>query len=115
MALTEPWPPSLGRVDPGVGGDLRRRWWLADEPLWVRVVGRGQDDGALPAYCAGMSVVDVSGRVKAQAAMTMNVVIPGEEALAVGPCGFDRPELFGEVGAVLQSLERRLAVIPNSG
>ena len=44
-----------------------------------------------------------------QAAMTMNVVVPGEEALAVGPCGLDRPELSGEVGAVLQGLERRLA------
>ncbi len=40
---------------------------------------------------------------------TMNVVVPGEETLTVGPCGFDRPELFGEVGPVLQGFERRLA------
>ena len=86
--------------------DLGWHGGLVDEPLWVRLVGRGQDDGAMLAYRCGLSVVDVRGRVKPQAAMTMNVVVPGEETLAVSPGGFDRPELFGEVGTVLQGLER---------
>src|SRR5680860_1324919 len=74
----------------------------------MRVVGRGQDDGALLTHGAGVSVVDVSGCVKAKTAMTMNVVVPGEETLAVSSGGFDRVEPLGEVGPVLQGLERRL-------
>jgi hypothetical protein len=54
-----------------------------------------------------VSVVNVAGRVKAQAAMAMNVVIPNEEALAVGSGGFDRVEPAGKVGPVLQGLELR--------
>jgi len=69
----------------------------------------------LLAHGACVSVVNVAGCVKAQAAMTVNIVVPNEETLAVRSGGFDRVELTGEVGPVLQGLELRLAVIPNSG
>ena len=82
---------------------------MTDEPLWVVLVGRGQGDGALLPDRGSTSVVDVSGGVKSEAAMMMDVVVPGEEPLAVSSGGFDRPELFGEVGSVLQGLECRLA------
>src|SRR5665647_2851151 len=58
---------------------------------------------------AGKAVVDVAGGVKANASVTMNLVVPEEETLAVSSGGFDRVEPLGEVRPVLQGLECRLA------
>jgi len=52
-----------------VCGGFRWHGRLVEEPFWVRVVGRGQDDGALLTHGTCVSVVDVGGRVKSQAAV----------------------------------------------
>ena len=82
--------------------------WLADEAFRVGVVSDVQDDGALLAHGVGASMVDVGGGVQAQTAVTVLVVVPGEEALAMGSGGLDRVEAAGEVGPVFQGLELRL-------
>ena len=47
---------------------------------------------------------------EADGAMTMLVVVPGEELLAVQAGSLDRAEAAGKVGPVLQRLELRFAV-----
>jgi hypothetical protein len=56
----------------------------------------------------GAAVVNVGGGVQAQRRMAMDVVIPGEEDLAVRPGGLDRGEPGWEVRPVLQRLELAL-------
>ena len=68
-------------------------------------VGGGQDLGAPGLDGCGLAVVDVGGGVQAEAAVTVLVVVPGEEVLAVRPGGLDRGEPGGEVRPVLQGLE----------
>ncbi len=72
------------RVDPDrrreIGG-LRRS---LHEALGVRRVGGGED--ALPVFADGRRLTEMhgGGRQKAQAAVTMFTVVPGEEDLAKG-------------------------------
>jgi hypothetical protein len=52
--------------------------------------------------------------MQAQRGMTMFIVVPAEEDLAVQSGGLDRVEPAWEVGPVLQRLELGLAVIRSS-
>jgi hypothetical protein len=79
----------LRRVDPGVGRQFWRGWWLADEALGVGVVGGGQDAGACGPDGCGVAVMDVRGGVQAEAAVAVLGVIPAEEGLAVHPVGLE--------------------------
>lgn len=63
--------------------------WLVGEPFGVRVVGCGQDGGALLAGFGGGAVVDVGGGVQSKAGVAMLFVVPGKEQLAVLPGGLD--------------------------
>jgi hypothetical protein len=54
--------------------------------------------------------VDVGWHVKAQPGMTMLMVVPGEEGLAMRPRVLDGGEPGGEVRPVLQRLELALGV-----
>jgi len=74
----------------------------------VSAIGGGQDLGSLGLDGGGVPVVDVGRGVQAQAAVTMLVVVPAEEFLAVRPGVLDRGELGGEVRPVLEGLELRL-------
>jgi hypothetical protein len=51
-----------------------------------------------------VAVVDVGGRVQAETAVMMLVVVPAEEFLAVCPGGLDRGEPGGERGPVFEGL-----------
>ena len=55
------------------------------------LVGGGQDAGACGLDGGGAAVVDVGGGVQARA-VTVLVVVPGEEVLAVRPGGLDGAE-----------------------
>jgi hypothetical protein len=100
----------LRRVDPGSGRDGWRGRGLADEAFWVGVVGGGQHAGPAGLHDCGAAVVNVGGGVQAEPAVTMLIVVPGEEVLAVRSCCFDRVEAAGEAGPVFQGLELRLRV-----
>jgi hypothetical protein len=49
--------------------------------------------------------VNIGSGVQAEAAVTMLVVVPGEEVLAVRSGGFDGGKPGGEAGPVFQGLE----------
>jgi hypothetical protein len=54
--------------------------------------------------------VNIGSGVQAEAAVTMLVVVPGEEFLAVRPGGLDRGEPGGERRPVFEGLELRFGV-----
>ena len=68
-------------------------------------VGGGEDGGPGGLDICGPAVVDVGGGVQAEPAVTVLVVVPAEEVLAVGPGGLDGGEAAGEAGPVFQGLE----------
>ena len=74
----------------------RREFWrgrrVTDEPLGMGEVGGGQHLGPGFLDGCGPAVVDVGGGVQAESAVTVLVVVPGEEVLAVRPGGLDRGE-----------------------
>src|ERR1700728_3993651 len=71
---------SLRRVDPGGGGQGRRRRGLMDEAFGVLVVGGGQDSGAAGLDGCGGAVVDVGGGVQAQAEWRCAVLYQGKNS-----------------------------------
>ena len=81
-----------GWVDPGGGRYFWWFGWFPDESFWVGGVGSGQDGGSFVADRVGVSVVDIGRCVQAQAAVSVLIVVPGEEDFAVGPGGLDRGE-----------------------
>lgn len=74
-----------GSVDPGLLG--YRGWFgeLAHEAFGVLVVGVGEDLGPQVAYQVGLAVVDVVGRVVADAAVPVFDVVPVEARRAPLP------------------------------
>ncbi len=91
-------------VDPYGGGDHWWLWWLADEPLWVAGIRRGEGVRAGSPHLLGESVVDIMGGVPGDAGMAVLVVVPPEERLAVRPGLLDAGEPVREVRTVLQRL-----------
>jgi hypothetical protein len=70
-------------------------------------VGIEQDDTPLAADRLGASVVDVGRRVKADAGVTVVLVVPAEKAAAVGPAVLVAVEAAGEVWSVLEGAKLR--------
>jgi hypothetical protein len=70
-------------------------------------VGGSQHAGPADLDGCGGAVVDVGGRVQAETAVMMLVVVPAEEFLAVCPGGLDRGEAGRESGPVFEGLELR--------
>jgi hypothetical protein len=97
-------------VDPGWAGQPGRRRRLAHEALGVGGVGAGQDHGPRLADPGSTAVVDVGGRVVADAGVTVLVVVPAKAAFAEGPRVLQRSEPFRELGPVLERLELGLRV-----
>ena len=73
-------------------------------------VGVEEDHTSLRSDRFGPAVVDVGGRVHADARVTMVVVVPTEEASAVGTSIFEAPESVGKVRSVLEGPELRFRV-----
>ncbi len=65
-------------------------------------------NGALGGDRRGGAIMDGSRSHQADPNMAMFMVVPAEKPLAVGTGVFDGAEAIGEVGSVLQGLERRL-------
>src|SRR5258705_3841181 len=78
---------------------------LADEPLWVAGVGRGESVRAGGPDCFGVSIVDVVGSVPGHAGMAVLLVVPAVERLDMSAGRFDAGEPVREVWPVLQRLE----------
>ncbi len=72
------------------------------------LVGHVECFRALGSDLLSGSVVDTGGRVPANPAMAMLVVIPREESLAEGSGLLNVVERFREIRSVLQRLELRL-------
>ncbi len=70
-------------------------------------VGVEQDDTPLAADRLGAAVVDVGRRVKANAGVTVVLVVPAEKAAAVGPAVLVAAEAVGEVWSVLEGAKLR--------
>src|ERR1039457_7736444 len=66
--------------------------------------------GALCGERHGAAIMDGGRRHQADSPVSVLVVIPLEELLAVRPCILDRTKAVGEVGPILQGFELRLGV-----
>ena len=80
------------------------------EPGRVLLPGRLQGLGALPGGVAGHAVVDVSGRMKANPAMTMVMIVVIDEFGHERPGGLQRAEPFREHRCVFQCFVPGLGV-----
>ena len=72
--------------------------------------GARQGRLALSGHLIGTPGVDIGRREQRDSRVTMLMVVPVEEGLAVGTRVFDADEACRDVGAVLQRLELRLRV-----
>jgi len=80
------------------------------ESFGVAGVGGGEDLGAVGADGLGGSEVDGRGGVQSEAGVVVLVVVVVEELFAERAGVVDVVEVVGEGGAVLEGLERGLAV-----
>jgi hypothetical protein len=71
----------------------------------MRGVCGGEDEGSRGDALSGEAVVDVVRGQKADAAVTVLVVVPVEEGAAVGAPVLCRSEALGEVRSIFQRLE----------
>ena len=97
-------------VDPGGSGENRR---LRDDALKADGMGGERSierDSALLGPCRSGAIVDCGRSHEADSAVTVFVVVPVEELLAVSASVLNRAETIGEVGSVLQGFELRLGV-----
>ena len=92
---------------PDRGRQIRRLRSTLDEPLGMPRVGGVQDVLPLRPYGGRLADVDDGGRQEADRAMTMFVVVPGEEHLPERTAILDRAESLGKLGTVLERLEVR--------
>src|ERR1019366_2044660 len=100
----------LGRVDPCGGGQCGRFRGHALEAQRMGDERSRERDGALCGECHGAAIMDGGRRHQADSPVSVFVVIPLEELLAVRPCILDRTKAVGEVGPILQGFELRLRV-----
>lgn len=93
------------RVDPHGGRQIRWLWPSVDEALRMRGIGGRQNLLSLAAHGGGLAEVDDGGREKAQAAVSMLLVVPGEKDLPKRPPILDRSEPLRKLGTVLERFE----------
>ena len=93
------------RVDPHSGRQIGGEWPSVDEALRMRRVRERQDVLALRADRDGLAEVHDGGREKAQAAVTVLLVVPGKKDLPKRPTILDRSESLGKLGSVLERFE----------
>ena len=77
------------------------------EPFGVCGVGGVEDDTTPIAYGLGSAVVNVGGGVEPDAGVTVFIVVPAEEAGAVGLGVFEAAEPVGESGRYFKSARFR--------
>ena len=97
---------SREREDFGVGG--------GGETFGVFRAGCSEGCRAFLGYAGGVAVVEICGRVEADAGVLVMMVVPVHKTADECSGVVDRGEAFGEFRTVFQSLEQRLSVIPNS-
>ena len=88
-------------------GEIRHVRPTVHEALGMGRVGGHEHLLPLRADRGGLAEVHDGGREKSQAAVTVLVVVPGEEALAERAPVFERAEAIRELRTVLQGLELR--------
>ena len=80
-------------------------WPSVDEALRMRGVCGREDLLPLRANRGGLAEVHDGGREKAQAAVTVLLVVPGKKDLPKRPPILDRSESLGKLGTVLERFE----------
>ncbi len=83
---------------------------MADEALGVQRVGGLEDDATTCPDELGPVVVDVGGRVEADAGVAVLVVVPSEKTPAKGVRVLEGAEALGEVRTVLERAELGLGI-----
>ena len=106
------------RIDPDGIGQRCRPWRFADEPFGVLLEGCGAEALPLVQNLGGEPRVNHVRRQHRDATVVVFVVVPVEEALAMGAAGFQRAESIRELRPVLQRFElafRKRVVVGHTG